>query len=245
MSVNTELYHCTSVDLLKSIIESGYFRPSYCLEQYEFWDEKGGEKSKDTIVEFSFAMVCFADLLEEEVERHMSRFGADSYIVMTKEWAQRQGISPVVYYYRNSVTSHILKLWIHDIMKHNNQDEYKLQKNLINAMIPFYKLYKGHYYNKNKDVYSDEETLFYCEREWRFIPLVQEGEAYYLPKEDFMDESLKSNKIKELVEHNYILRFSIDDIVRIHVPQKDKDALCNKKKKKFKIPQGKALSILE
>lgn len=190
----------------------------------------------------------FCDLLKEEVDGHMSQFGADSYIVMKKEWAQRKGISPVVYYYRNSVIAHILKLWIRnlsDLYKINDnklQENYKLQENLINALIPFYKQYKGHYYNKNKNDYSDEEILFYCEREGRYIPLVNGGEAYYLPKEDYMNDSLRNEKIKELEKYN--LNFGIDDVVRIHVPQKEKDNFSNLLQHTFNISVGKALSML-
>lgn len=193
----------------------------------------------------AFAMVCFADLMKEEVEWHMNQFGADSYIVMSKDWARKEAVSPVIYYSHDSITAHILKLWIQDIINHDNYDYVKLQKNLINVMIPFYKQYKGHYYIKDKKAYSTEETLFYCEREWRYIPLVLKGEAYYLSKELFLDESINRNKIKELVQHGYKLQFGIEDIEGIHVPENKQGDFLKLLKHKFNLTTEETSSLFE
>ena len=50
----TKLYHCTSFGSLESILRSGEFWPSYCLEKADYLNKT---------YEFSFAMVCFADLI--------------------------------------------------------------------------------------------------------------------------------------------------------------------------------------
>lgn len=97
MKDNTKLYHCTNYSSLIKILESKYFRLSFCLEKAEYLSGLD--------YNFAFAMVCFADLLQNEVNNHLKRFSADAYIIMKKEWALKHGISIVTYYTKTSISS--------------------------------------------------------------------------------------------------------------------------------------------
>ena len=96
------LHHCTDFNSLCSILDSEAYWPSYCLEQSDFMKE---------FSEAAYAVVCFADLLTNEVKRHLNNFKKDSYIVMSKEWASKNLISPVVYYTKDSIPSATMKHW--------------------------------------------------------------------------------------------------------------------------------------
>lgn len=76
------------------------------------------------------------------------------------------------------------------------------------------KQYKGRYWT-GKDWSS--ETIFFKEREWRYIPLVQNREAYFLPEEEFLDNTLRKERQEELIRDNYILQFTLDDIEKIGI----------------------------
>lgn len=219
--LETRLYHCTNSDSLCKILNCGYFRPSFCLEEYNF----------DQECHCAFAVVCFADLLEIEVTTHMLRFNADSYIVMSKDWAKRNSLSPVIYYTKESVTGHCLKLMVHseDVLNKKDLALY----NALNIIWAFYKKYSGHYYQKGARSFSSEVVQFYNEREWRYIPLVKDREAYFLCEESYMDESNRKKKEIELEDHEYVLRFNWEDIVEISCPVEKKDEVIDVIRSRF------------
>ena len=107
-----QLHHCTNFESLCSILDSKEFWPSFCLEQSDFMKE---------FSEAAYAVVCFADLLSDEVRRHLYTFKKDSYIKMRKEWAVANTISPVVYYTKGTIPSTTMKKWTNFIV--DNQDQ--------------------------------------------------------------------------------------------------------------------------
>ena len=226
---DTRLFHCTKSDSLCKILECGYFKPSFCLEEYNF----------DRECHCAFAVVCFADLLEIEIANHMLRFNADSYIVMSKDWANRNSLSPVIYYTKESVIGHCLKLMVHS--------EYVLSKkdtalyNALNIIWAFYKKYSGHYFQKGSRSFSSKVVQFYKEREWRYIPLVKDGEAYFLDEDSYMDENIRKKKEIELVDHDYVLRFNWEDIVEISCPIERKDEIIDAIKSRFHLIEEKII----
>lgn len=210
----TELYHCTNIDGLFGIIASQTFQPSFCLEKAGYL--KGN-------MDFAFAMVSFADLLPMEVENHMVKFKSVAYFKMSKEWAIRNGIVPIIYYNSyNSPLSACVRLIIDKAVEEQQANNKKTTKfsNAVNILLSYLKQYKGCYWRGGKNEWS-EETTFFTEREWRYIPLVENGEAYYLSPEEYNNEQFRNNKKQELIDHGYVLHFSIDDILEIGVSKED------------------------
>lgn len=173
--------------------------------------------------EGAYAVVCFADLLPDEVERHSTNFNSDSYIIMNKEWAIRNFISPVVYYTKESITSATMKHWTNFFIENQDRIDVKGPEELLYKstvlMFAYMKQYEGVYFDNKRKNFSDETRVFYLEREWRWIPFVENGEAYYLSKELFLNENIRKEKRQELINHGYTLKFSPEDVIEVSIPQ--------------------------
>jgi hypothetical protein len=211
--METQLYHCTKYNALKSILSEKRFKISYCLEEVDY---------DVNLPPMSFAVVCFADLREDELSKHMQKFHSDSYLIMNNSWATIKHLSPVVYYQNSSVLSTIIKF----VFRYANQNKDTLLKgglegkmfyNSANVLCAYLKKYQGHYFIKEKNVFSDSETQFYLEREWRYYPIVDGGEACYLPEDEFLNIKMREQKMNEMID-KYSLGFSFDDIEEIGVP---------------------------
>lgn len=174
--IETKLYHCTKFDSLKAILKAMAFKPSYCLESADYLKEKHN---------FAFAVVCFADLMDSEVKEHIESFHADCYLQMSKDWARNNRVSNVVYYHKQTIGSFAFR----------ELDNFTKGVSLLMALL---KQYKGHYWDKNKSEWSQKDVQFYNEREWRFVPIVKQGEAYYLEEDEFLNETIREEKLDEL-----------------------------------------------
>ena len=211
------LYHCTTSAGLRGILASQTFLPFFCLEKADYL--RNSEN-------FAFAMVCFADLLDDEVKAHMTSFHSSAYLRMNKNWAMKKGISPVCYYYKNSSLAASVRMIINKAVRelkaaYDNGDkdaQHSPFLNGVNVMMAYLKQYSGSYW---KDGRWSPQTVFYTEREWRYVPLVSNNEAYYLPEKEFLKEEIREEKRKELIAHGYALPFTIDDIEEIGVTTTD------------------------
>ena len=173
--------------------------------------------------EAAYAVVCFADLLLDEVKRHSANFNSDSYIVMSKEWALSNDVAPVIYYYPETISAIAIRNWTHYCvnkkMSTSENIEETLVTNITNLMFAYMKQYEGVYFNNKSKNFSDDRRVFFLEREWRWVPFVENGEAYYLTKELFLDEKIRTEKRDELINHGYILQFTPEDVKEVGIPQ--------------------------
>lgn len=223
-SETPRLYHCTEFNSLCKILDSKAFYPSFCLEESNFMKEyKKG----------AYAVVCFADLLKNEVQRHLNSFNANSYIVMSKEWALNNLVSPVVYYNPKTIPAAFMKNWCKYILEEKLEldtgSSHDLPVKTTSLMFPFMKQYIGSYYDRKKKRFSDEKRCFYLEREWRWIPWVQDGEAYYLEVDEYLNDAFCKEKQDELINHKLYLNFTFDDIEEIGIPsQKHEEFITNR-----------------
>ena len=225
------LYHCTSFKGLTSILRSRAFYPFFCLEEASYLKE---------VMRFAFAVVCFADLRRGELEEHIINFSSDVYVKMSKEWAIRMNVSPVTYYSEKStLSSAIYRALVDYASNHKNEREIFYP---VNLMLGLLKQYRGHYYDKKRKAFSPREVCFYLEREWRYLPLVENGEAYYLDESDFLNEKLRQAKQQELVSRRYILDFTWDDVLEIGCNVEHKDALVEILTETFTISTEEASS---
>lgn len=226
------LYHCTTYESLMKILQSRAFYPSYCLETASYLPMNPN---------FAFAMVCFADLLEFELKDHMSTFSSDVYIKMKKSWAFRHNISPVLYYSEKSTTTNRVFKSIASYLVDRIEQKDDLY-NAVNILMGFMKQYKGHYYDKKRNEISSSEKTFYLEREWRYIPLVQNLEAYFLEETAYRDIQKREQKRNELIEHDYVLNFCWDDIMEIGVNQTYETDIISSLTSIFSISHSEATS---
>lgn len=231
-SKQTLLFHCTNSDSLNCILKSQYFRYSYCLEPHVIPNNRG----KFCIQNFAFAMVCFADLLEDELERHMKQFHSDSFIIMEKQWAMNNRISPVLYYYDKSLSL----LAIKGIIKQIDFSSENLLMKSTELLMPFLKPYQGKYFLKCTNKESNEIVQFYLEREWRSFPFITDRKRLFLTEKEFLDEKFRDINTKE-IEASYRLSFAWENIHKIGCPNEKKDEIVQTIKDTFHISTEEAL----
>lgn len=207
------LYHCTNSNGLRGILTSMSFHPSYCLEKADYLLDSQN---------FAFAMVCFADLLNEELPSHMNSFHSSAYLKMRREWAIVSGVNPVCYYFKNTPFTagfrKIIEKAVEENTKALNAKDKEAQftpfLNGVNIMMGYLKQYKGCYWMGDR---WSPETIFFTEREWRYLPLVENEEAYFLPEDLFHKDVIRKEQRQRLIEHGYVLRFSVEDIEEIGI----------------------------
>lgn len=98
---------------------------------------------------------------------------------------------------------------------------YKIEENLI-SLLPYLKSYKGPKWDKTKREFDKEaqEVVFYDEREWRYIPNIEDDNLeLFLPKNDYDDSSKLEEKNEQLKSKK--LSFSHSDINFIIVSNDD------------------------
>ncbi|WP_306687751.1 abortive infection system antitoxin AbiGi family protein [bacterium 19MO03SA05] len=85
------LFHFTkNIEFLKDILVNGFW-PRYCIEDTGWY---GGYR-------IAYPMVCFCDIPLSRVSDHVDFYG-NYGIGVTREWAQSNGLSPVMYINQNT-----------------------------------------------------------------------------------------------------------------------------------------------
>ena len=218
---SNKLFHYTkSIDVIKSILENGFF-PRCPVEDISFiLTEIEKEKAKSAI-----PMVCFCDLPKELQNEHKSKYG-NYGISMNKEWGMSRGGSPVMYIPEGSQSigfyNHALVNCKGIIENGTNVVEYT--EELYGSMLDFTGFMK---------TYSDGENIFYDEREWRYLVSFYDAnnprnrcgrEVNRLIGDDITKEGLDA--LNRAMENEYPLHFQISDVDAIILPSRsDKEEM--------------------
>ena len=163
MSSPDNLFHFTNKARLYKILEST-FKLSFAREKI----------SGTTITkEFAVPMVSFCDLRLSELKEHITKYGKFG-IGLTKEWAIKKGLNPVMYVSGNSLfTNNYLKgidnlyaTWksTNDPIVSNSISNSYI--NLLNSF-RYMKNYEGMLSRNSK---KSRKYRFADEREWRYVP---------------------------------------------------------------------------
>jgi len=216
ISANT-LFHFVSQRKFSKDILHGKLIPRYCVEHFEINDYLKG----DVVI----PMKCFCDIPLSQIYEHTNTYGKFA-IGFTKEWAQKVGITPVIYIHNQSPQ-------IQDILP-------KLGKNFFdfcnkNLAIKYIKPYYGKMWRNGK---LTKDTCFYNEREWRFVPKNSQllKKSTFEEKKDEYQNSLKTSPIS----------FSPKDIKYIIIQEeKNRSKIINiiKKSNFFPDSDSKELAI--
>ncbi len=199
LSSNTIVHFTNSKESLKGILRDN-FKIFYCMEQLSI----GGREP----IEFAVPMVSFCDIPLSQVKSHIVKYGAYG-IGLTKEWAEKQKLNPVLYVEKDSLLSrsyataykeylvdpgkYIKDL---DLKERSLADIMRYMKNYQNDLIRGGKVYKNYRY-------SDE-------REWRYVIDFNEDIRFLL---DISSYNTDEKKIlaNETLE-KYRLEFTPNDI---------------------------------
>ncbi len=189
----------------------GKFSPRYCKENIPpFFNEP-----------IYIAMKCFCDIPLSLIEEHCKKYGSYG-LGFKKEWGEKMGINPVLYYDEKSDFILNMKTAYNNLENSNinKLDKKSMEFNLLaDANLLFrqtllnYKLIKGNMDRKKK---TYKNIYFYDEREWRYLskygPYFHND--FFIPQ--YISESDENSKKLEMFNY-YIsiienLEFTYEDL---------------------------------
>ena len=178
------LFHFTSeMAILKHILKDGFW-PRYCLEDVRWLSEDG-------IDYVAFPMVCFCDIPLSRIQEHVGFYG-NFGVGMTKDWALRNGMNPILYVSGNNPLQKQLYSLNEHANKLNSTEAVMAAKTTMRFILAHCKPAEGNMIVGGKPA----EKEFYQESEWRYVP-ISESIFPYLKSEKFEDtEKLESENQK-------------------------------------------------
>lgn len=181
VSSNTLFHFTDEMDKIRKIIE-----------QKSFWPKYSKEHGWNFLI--AVPMTCFCDIPLSQIKNHIDWYGSYG-LGLSKEWAIGKGISPVLY-----MTRHTVSL-ISFLTKGVNSKQERI-RSILARMKP--------YIGENERNGKQQESYnYYNEREWRYVPNM----------DDKMDLCLKVKKNTDINDINkktddckYRLSFEYSDI---------------------------------
>lgn len=189
LSANTLFHFTRNKENLISILNSCFY-PRLCIEKAFWFDE-------NIDFDWSIPMVCFCDIPLSQIKEHTLKYG-EYAIGLTKEWAHKKGLTPVMYTHKDSQLAQSIRSLIYEIDNiamefEKNNIEYSREKILKNYLdiASNIKPYEGIIEIKGKA----KNVRFYDEREWRYtIPLSNKDISEFI-------RSIFTLKNKELINN--------------------------------------------
>jgi hypothetical protein len=166
---------------------------------------------------FRVPMVSFCDIPLSEVKEHISKYG-NYGIGMTKEWALRKGLNPVLYVAQNSALSSSYRSAVRHYATETDKDvdDWTNEQKSLCDVLRYMKNYEAALERKGTRI---ENYRFSDEREWRYVPLYSEkcdmfvDEEYYQKNMAAVDEPLLPMRLE--FEPNDIKYIIINDDTEI------------------------------
>lgn len=230
LSASTLFHYTKSIENIFGILEHGLY-PSYCFESgmmpiaivsntKEIIDPKlyFGNEPK------GIPMVSFCDIRLSQIQEHSKKFG--SYAIGFKKSfstknLRRWRVNPVLYLENtNSLVTEaipflLVNLNIINTQVTSNQIEIDDLSRRVKTLLDFVKIYEGKMWNRQSMEFENTNTIFYNEREWRYVPNLHVDENESLPNrldESYAMQASKYQIINSVLQQQYKLDFDIDDI---------------------------------
>lgn len=208
ISTNTIFHFTGSIDNLESILRNDFY-PQFCFEDFF------GTITSIPNIEKAIPMVCFCDIPLSQVRKHIKTYG-EYAIGLSKEWAIRKRINPVLYTYPNSDFANKIDSALFTLIEHERNielSEMKISEQFISA-IQYIKPYEGRLWRSGQ--WTEVKIRFYDEREWRYIP---QFKGIKKPVMMQKSDSLEKDDSKSLRELNE----AIADAKNLHLQFEPKD----------------------
>jgi hypothetical protein len=208
ISTNSVIHYTERIEYLKGILQCQGFKIKYCMEEINI--------KPSGAVDAAFPMCSFCDIPLSEVKNHIDSYGCYG-IGLTKSWAKKSGLNPVLYIEKNSKLADTFEAQgrrLHKMFQEDNPDHDLMMEYF--GFLAYCKNYEGRLV---KGKVNSDSYRFYDEREWRYVPSLTElndglpfifGENYVTDKEGF------NNKIKDCY-----LKFAHSDISYLIVDTED------------------------
>lgn len=191
ISTNTVFHFTSSINNLESILVNDFY-PQFCVEDFlgTILNIEGAEKA--------LPMVCFCDIPLFQIKKHTETYG-DYAIGLSKEWAIKQKVNPVLYAYPNSDFSNKLKKALLQLYAHDEDKGHDFSTQFSLA-IQYIKPYEGKLWKNGQ--WTEKVIRFYDEREWRYVPETENlnlnGRPFWLDSSTTKDPE-KINNLNELI----------------------------------------------
>lgn len=209
------LFHFTQKDSLYQILTST-FKVSYAREHIV-----GPTKEK----KFAVPMVSFCDLKLSELKDFIKSGYGTFGLGMTKEWANRNRLNPVMYMNRHCELVDDLIAAVNELFAFMEElkdgDQYDRLAPHYQNIINYYryiKPYEGELNRKGELI--DENYRFADEREWRYVPPISNQDIRPLVGIDEIDTDAKKEAFNHAVR-NIRIPFEPDDIKYLIVEKED------------------------
>ena len=203
------LFHFTSnVAVLTSILKGGSFWPRYCLEDVSWL----GYDSEYV----AYPMVCFCDIPLSRITEHVQFYG-EYGIGMTREWAERSGLNPVLYVSpKNNLINSFRDLNAH-LRKVKVEDGEPDSRVPLRFVFAFSKPTIGNMIRGGNTI----EVKFYQESEWRYVPQAPQAVLNPFLKKDQFENAALLEHCNQDTKTNCSLPFSPSDVRYIFVKTDD------------------------
>ncbi|MBW9277453.1 abortive infection system antitoxin AbiGi family protein [Bacteroides fragilis] len=202
LSANTLFHFTRNKENLISILKSN-FRPCYCSE-------------KNYLVRrtWKVPIVCFCDIPLSQVEEHTSWYG-EYAIGMTKEWAIKNNVNPVMYINEKVKLINTIKSNFDFLIEQKscNTTANNDIQSIINKMLyqhAYIKPYQGMQFDKKQE--ANINKRYYDEREWRYVAINKDkslfefATAFFSGQREALNDSIKEYGLNfEPKDINYII----------------------------------------
>lgn len=201
VSNNSIVHYTKRLDSIKGILFEG-FRLKYCCE-------KLSSAFEDNItVELAIPMVSFCDLPLSQIREHTDKFGKYG-IGLTKEWARKYLMSPVIYFEQRSSICAVYLKSLEERLELFHFDSDQKPDSHLNDLIMFF-LYAKNYEGipiRPMDPENQTVVRFYNEREWRYVPFTDDlkGAKLFHLIENYIQNKEEYNKQLEELRLNFYL----------------------------------------
>ena len=187
-------------------ILSENFKMKFCRENLPF--KTGGA--------IRVPMVSFCDIPLSQVKDHMWKYG-EYGIGLTKNWAIKKRMNPVLYVDPKSMIAESYDTALSHFHYQRNGEildgmAYRHLLDLVRYMKP----YEGLLRRSGVDI---PDYRYYDEREWRYVPSVDECEVMHYLDMDFDDDSVREEAISSI--SSIRLNFEVGDIKYLIISKDD------------------------
>lgn len=199
LSSNTIIHFTNEKSSLLGIL-SDNFHVYYCTEHYVLDDYQFSVK---------VPMVSFCDIPLSQIKEHIGNYGVYG-IGLTKEWAVRMGLNPVLYIEHRSYLAKNLKTALEEYLDPSGPaggPDGKLTPSQISLadILRYLKNYQGDLVRKGG---TNPNYRFSDEREWRFTPPHDDAYAWILAQKYYESDPAKHDASLVALR----LRFEPNDI---------------------------------
>jgi len=196
VSASTVFHFTNSFDSIQGILNGQAFRVQHCAEEFRL-DRR--------VFRYLIPMVSLCDIPLTAALPHMKSYGQYG-IGLSKEWARKIRLNPVLYLSQNSYLSSSLYSVFDRVGRHGNA---KSTDSRFRDIFRYLKNERGPH-----PKHSGKTYLFLNEREWRYVP-------DYVPSEDGGIHILKGMTEREIADKKStlnqragldLLQFQLSDI---------------------------------